>query len=48
MLVGLNDNLKNVDDVVDNDIDDVLDDVSEDEWLRNCLSKVGRMSKDVG
>ena len=48
LLVGLNDNLKNADDVVDNDIDDVLDDVSEDEWLQNCLSKVGRMSKDVG
>ena len=35
-------------DVLENADNDVVDDVSEDEWLRNCLSKVGRLNKNVG
>lgn len=35
-------------DVLENVDNEVVDDVSEDEWLRNCLSKVGRLNKNVG
>ncbi|PWA43786.1 transposase, MuDR [Artemisia annua] len=34
--------------VLENADIDVLDDVSEDEWLMNCLSKVGRLENNVG
>jgi hypothetical protein len=35
-------------DVLENADNEVVDDVSEDEWLRDCLSKVGRLNKNVG
>lgn len=35
-------------DVLESVDNDVVDDVSEDEWLRNCLNKVGRLNKNVG
>ena len=35
-------------DVLENDDNVVVDDVSEDEWLRDCLKKVGRLNKNVG
>ncbi|GKA73827.1 hypothetical protein Tco_0780129 [Tanacetum coccineum] len=35
-------------DAVDNDVNDVVDHVNEDEWLKESLRKLGRMTKNVG
>ncbi|GKE94818.1 hypothetical protein Tco_1579673, partial [Tanacetum coccineum] len=31
----------------DNDVNDIVDHVNEDEWLKESLRKLGRMTKNV-